>query len=105
MTAETHSVGATGVLSRPDISEIVGEMPARACECSIKDCGGVRHPHGKCKNSAKWAARVHGEGGGEHGEFVFILCDGCIGVAMAIYSARPSCLVCGNSDDMQVMPL
>lgn len=42
-----------------DIKELVGEMPARGCECMLNCCGS-RHGVGeRCGSDAKFVARVH----------------------------------------------
>ncbi|QSM03812.1 Uncharacterised protein [Mycobacteroides abscessus subsp. abscessus] len=78
MTAQHRSEGAAGALERPgvDIEEIVGDMPASACECLFADC---RLHHRGCDREAKWAARVHAwicPTDANHYR-VFNLCDEC----------------------------
>lgn len=77
MGSGAQSGDATGVLSPEiDIAEIVGAMPARACECLFADC----HLHGRgCDRVAKWTARVHAwinRTDTNHYQ-VFNLCDDC----------------------------
>lgn len=87
-----------------DIKELVGEMPARGCECRIAGCDGTTHQHG-CEHEAAWAVRVHGTAGTEHGYFVLDLCDECLGAAQRIKASLGACLVCGINGPLLVMPL
>ncbi|ORA92134.1 hypothetical protein BST32_01820 [Mycobacteroides abscessus subsp. massiliense] len=88
-----------------DIKELVGEMPARGCECRIHGCNGTTHEHG-CDRQAAWIVRIHGADMFEHGNFVMDLCDECLGVMKNIKaSLGPTCRFCGESWSMLVMPL
>ncbi|SLG71357.1 Uncharacterised protein [Mycobacteroides abscessus subsp. abscessus] len=63
-----------------DIKELVGDMPARACECELDTCPS-RHAYDEtCCGESKWVARLHGvsRSTGEHGEIVLSLCEACL---------------------------
>lgn len=87
-----------------DIKELVGEMPARGCECGIVGCNGERHQNG-CGRRAVWAVRVHGKNRSKHGEFVIALCDECLQRAKEIKTFVGNCRTCGESWPLLVMPL
>lgn len=89
---------------RIDISELVGEMPARVCGCRIEGCNGAKH-RSRCDHQATWAVRVHGTSGVEHGNFVLDLCDGCLRSAQEIKASRGNCISCGQSWSMVVVTL
>jgi len=58
-----------------DIKELVGEMPARGCECDLNTC-----QHGEsCSRTAAWVARMHvKKASGAHTSQVIAICDECL---------------------------
>ncbi|SHU21483.1 Uncharacterised protein [Mycobacteroides abscessus subsp. abscessus] len=88
-----------------DIKELVGEMPARGCQCRIAGCNGRQHGENACDHQAVWAALVHGVDYTGHGDFELDLCDRCLKVAKGIASFSGECGVCGNPSAIRVMPL
>lgn len=87
-----------------DIKELVGEMPARGCQCRIAGCSGTTHQDG-CDREAAWVVRVHGTDHTGHGNFVLDLCDECLRTTQQIKSGLGNCRCCGESWSILVMPL
>ncbi|QSM03892.1 hypothetical protein PROPHIGD91-2_37 [Mycobacterium phage prophiGD91-2] len=54
-----------------DIKELVGEMPARGCECSCQTC----HRSGGCDQDAQVAVHIHDH---EHNQHNVLLCARCL---------------------------
>ncbi|MBE5405714.1 Uncharacterised protein [Mycobacteroides abscessus subsp. massiliense] len=88
-----------------DIKELVGEMPARGCECRIHGCNGRQHAMNACDHQAAWSALVHGMDHTGHGDFELNLCDRCLDTAASIADFTGECRVCGNGYALRVMPL
>lgn len=88
-----------------DIKELVGEMPARGCQCRIAGCNGEKHVRGRCDHQAKWAALVHGADNTKHGNFELDLCDRCLATARNIWEFKVCCRVCGNAQTIRALPL
>ncbi|OHU68838.1 hypothetical protein BKG86_01945 [Mycobacteroides chelonae] len=98
MTTEGQFEGSTAVLDRPkvDIAEIVGALPAQACECLFEDC---ELHEDRCDREAKWAVRTHAFENveDENHYLTFNLCDDCLesirDLAVSVVGSPP-CL-CG----------
>lgn len=88
-----------------DIKELVGEMPARGCQCRIAGCNSGQHSENACDHQAVWVALVHGADYTGHGDFELDLCDRCLKIAKSIASFTGECTVCGSSSGIRVMTL
>ncbi|WP_016889548.1 hypothetical protein [Mycobacteroides abscessus] len=107
MTAQHRFEGNTGVLERPrvDFTDLVGAMPATACEYQERD----NSP--RCGSQARWAARVHifDHGAGVCEVIVEALCDRHkIELAeLVAHDADIPCYCCGvpTASVFRVVPL
>ncbi|OHU48139.1 hypothetical protein [Mycobacteroides chelonae] len=63
-----------------DVTELVGVMPQRACECRSFLC--ERHRIIVCGNAAKWMVRIHAynEATDACSDPVLLMCDDCLDV-------------------------
>ncbi|MGH3956446.1 MAG: hypothetical protein ACRDTI_20670 [Mycobacterium sp.] len=76
-----------------DIAAIVGDMPAKACECPSESC----QCGGDCDHQAKWIARGHLADNFQCWQVQIYLCDPCLQRARLIASewAGGTCRTCG----------
>lgn len=94
-----------------DIKELVGEMPARGCECELNTCGSLHRVDESCSGAAKWVVRIHTMCTltGRHVDEVLALCEGCFSAIRGYVhkggSHRCSCGMRASDWIGPVMPL